>query len=75
MILDVSGIIEKFKVGVKAWLIMHEFLKLLWIVNIFVKTLHFSLLGRRISLLYHVHRKNLALLQYNIYSENVYCDY
>ena len=77
MILDISGIIEKFNVYVTLAIIprMKSINRALWLVHIFIKTLHFSLLGRRISPLYLVQRKNLALPQYNIYSENVYCDY
>ncbi len=74
MLLDVSRIIEKFNVYVTLAIIpmTKDINKAFWSVFIFIKILSFSLLGRRISLLYHVYYKNFALLQYHIYSGNVY---
>ncbi len=72
--LDVSRIIEKFNVYVTLAIIPRtkDIHKAFWLVHIFIETLSFLLLGRRISLLYAVYWKNLALLQYHIYSGNVY---
>ncbi len=55
--IDVSGIIEKFNVYVTLTIIprMIHINKAFWLVHIFIKTLSFALLGRRISLLYHVY--------------------
>ncbi len=38
-----------------------------WLVPFLIKTLSFSILGRRISLLHHVYQKNLVLLQDHFY--------
>ncbi len=73
-ILDVSGIIGKFNVYVTLAITSRtkEINNAFWLVHIFIKALSFSSLGRRIPLLYHVDWKNLALLQYHIYSGNIY---
>ena len=54
-ILDVSGIIEKFNVYAMLAIIPRtkEINKPFWLVHIFIKTLSFLLLWKRISLLYH----------------------
>ena len=70
MTLHISGINEKFNIYVTLAIILRtkDINKAFCLVHIFHKTLSFLLLGRRISLLYHVNQKNLALLQFHIYS-------
>ncbi len=72
--LDVSGIIEKINVYATLAIVPRtkEINKALWLVYIFIKTLNFKLLGRRISLLHDFSQKNLALLLVHNYSGNVY---
>ncbi len=64
-LLDVSGIIERFNVYVTLAIMPRkkDINKAFWLVHICIKTPSFPLLGRRISLLYHVYKKNFALLQ------------
>ena len=55
--IDVSGIIEKFNVYVTLAILPRtkDIHKAFWLVHIFIKTLSFLLLGRRISLLYDLY--------------------
>ncbi len=71
--LDVSGIIEKFNVSATLAIIPRtkEINKAHWLVHIFITTVNFKLLGRRISLLHDFCQKNLALLLFHNYSGNV----